>query len=1034
MALNAPKLRVLLAALLISGNQTLSIDQLAERLWGELPPSTARKAIQLYVLRLRRLLGDDTAGPSSLIVTRPDGYLIRLAPDQLDLYRFTTLTESAKEAARAGDLTAELSYLTEALACWRGPALSDVPSESLQREVVAQLAETRLRATERRMQVALDLGRHREIISELVQLTKDHPWQEPFWVQLILALQRSDRLADALDTYRTVHRMFREDLGIDPGEQLQQLHGTLLAGPAEPLPDKEPDRFTAQICQLPAGVRGFVGREGLVEKLNALLTEDGDTADAVVVSGPPGVGKTALALHVAHRLRPLFGDGQLYVNLQGFAADPPLSPGAVLTRFLRALGVPREHVPSDQEDQAALYRSLLAGRNMLVLLDNAAHPEQVRPLLPGQSGCAVLITSRNDLRGLTASEGVVHVPLGVLTPAQARAVLADLVGVDRAAAEPDALDTLARTCAHLPLALRIAGANLAADPHRTISGYTHELTGSGRVGQLAIDGDERSAVRVAFDRSYLSLSEEDRHLFRLLGLVPGADLTAAAAAALTEQTPPVALRALDRLTAANLLHRHAPGRYQFHDLIREYAADRAQDEDIPAALTRIFDFYLHTADAATRMLYPGVARLPRPEAEPVAAPATDAAALRWLDDERSNLFAAVTRAASSPPNYRYAWLLVDVLRGYLQARGDAGDVLAGCEAALVAAGKARDHQAEISVLDILGMIFYNISDYQRAIGYHYRALHSAKQIKNLDAEARALHNLGRVYTQRGQCAQAEECHLQALELSRRSGNRDEECLALNYIGVALTSAGRPATALDWHRQSLELSQEIGNREATYRALNGLGITHWALGELDKAIDCHEQVLAYCREIGQVHGETASLNCLAEANCDAGNYELAMLQATESIGRCIQLGDRRGEAGALEVIATVRDRTGEHAAAIEPFTAALRIAREISFGYGEISILIGLASAHRNLGDAGLALSHAQQAMAKLTDTGLVGLEATALIELANDYQKLGEHCEAQHHIDRAVEAAKSRGQRLVYERAALVREAIAAGSRREAEL
>lgn len=416
-AVNAPKLRVLLAALLVRPNATVSVDQLAERLWGEQAPPTARKSVQLYVLRLRRLLCDDTA-PAPLIHTRPDGYLIRLEPERLDLLRFQRLTEAARDAARAGDRLAELSRLNEALACWRGPALSDVPSESLQREVVAQLAEDRLRATEQRMQVQLALGRHREIISELVQLTKEHPWQEPFWVQLILALQRSDRLADALDTYRTVHRMFGDELGIEPGPQLQRLHRTILAESPEfaaPAGAEEPAP-PLTICQLPADVHRFVGRTDPIDELTGLASaEDDERRRVVVISGPPGVGKTALAVHVAHLLRPRFADGQLYVNLQGHAADPAVAPAVALARFLGALGVSRDRIPGELEDRAALYRSVLSGRKMLLLLDNAAHADQVRPLLPGEPGCTVLITSRNDLRGLTVSPGADQLPLGVLT-------------------------------------------------------------------------------------------------------------------------------------------------------------------------------------------------------------------------------------------------------------------------------------------------------------------------------------------------------------------------------------------------------------------------------------------------------------------------------------------------------------------------------------------------------------------------------------------------------------------------------------------
>lgn len=546
-----PKLRVVLATLLTNANATVTLGQVVERLWGEHPPRTARKTVHLYVSRLRRLLG-----LPDLIRTRPEGYLLQLEEDELDLGRFVA---ARRRAELARDPRERARHLDEALACWRGPALADVPSESLQREVVALLAEERLRVVEWRMQTYLDLGRHAEIVAELVQLTKDHPWQEPLWAQLVLALHRSGRTGDAVDTFHTVRSRLRVELGVEPGEHLRRAHREILTERGEP-----------PVNQLPAGTRGFVGRRDEVARLTRLLQPDDDSTPVVVVSGPPGVGKTALSVRVAHRVRSRFPDGQLYVDMRAHAPDPPLSAGDVLGRFLGALGVPPAGIPADQDERAARYRSLLAGRNMLVLLDNVASPELVRRLLPGVPGCAVLVTSRYDLRGLDASQGVDHVPLGVLSPAESVEVLANLVGPARAAAEPGALADLADACAHLALALRIAGAILAADPHLCVAAFTGELRAAGRLNRLVIDNDEESAVLAAFRHSYRWLRAADQRLFRRLGELPCGLFTAAEAG-----SGPEIGRGLDRLVAAGLLHRHDCGRYELHDLLREFAAEHA---------------------------------------------------------------------------------------------------------------------------------------------------------------------------------------------------------------------------------------------------------------------------------------------------------------------------------------------------------------------------------------------------------------------------------------------------------------------------
>ncbi|MFC7617236.1 BTAD domain-containing putative transcriptional regulator [Actinokineospora soli] len=497
--ITTPKLRVLLAALLVSANRVVPVERLVGYLWDE-PPASARKTVQIYVLRLRRLLGDDPDRPD-VILTRPDGYLVSVADEHLDLSRFTA---AATAAGRTDDPAGQAALLDRAEASWRGPALADVPSDSLRREVGPWLAEERVRAAERRARAYLELGRHAELVGDLVLLTEEHPWREPLWAHLVIALHRSGRQADALATYRAVDQRFRTELGVDVGPELRAAHQAVLSA-------------ERPVGQLPADLRGFAGRHAELAALEALLSAD--DSPVALISGAPGVGKTALAVRAAHRVRSRFPDGQLHADLRGFAAEPALEPAVVLARFLAALGVPPGRVPAELDERAAMFRSVVADRRVLIVLDDAASPAQVRPLLPGVPGCAVLLTSRHDLRGLGVRQALDRVRLSELDPAGALAVLAAQLGPDRCAAEPEAVSRLAALCGYLPLALRIAGAHLSADPYRRVSDYAASLSGPDRLARLSVDGDESSALLSAYTRSCAGLRPDDRTTLRRLASV-----------------------------------------------------------------------------------------------------------------------------------------------------------------------------------------------------------------------------------------------------------------------------------------------------------------------------------------------------------------------------------------------------------------------------------------------------------------------------------------------------------------------------------
>jgi DNA-binding SARP family transcriptional activator len=651
-ALGAAKTRALLATLLVNAGSVMSLDQLADELWGDAPPKTAANQVYGYVMRIRRLLGDPDG---QLVVRRAPGYQLVVAPEDVDAQTFELQVKRGCAALRDGDPAQAATSLAAALALWRGPALIDVPATPLIEAAVARWEEQRLAALEARIDADLACGRHTSLAGEVGDLAREYPLREQFWGQLMLALYRCGRQADALAAYQQVRRVLGTELGIEPGAALCRLHEQILRTDAaldlKPAAAAVGSASTpaATPRQLPTDVAGFTGRADDLAELDALVAKQaGSRAVTIaVLIGTAGVGKTSLAVHWAHRIAAGYPDGQLYVNLHGYSTSPQVSPLEALTQFLRALGVPPDHIPVSVDEAAARFRSLVAGKRLLVVLDNAAAPEQVRPLLPGTPGCLVVVTSRDRLGGLMAGEGAHAHTLRTLRLDDAVALISRMVGAERVRAEPAAAAELALLCAHLPLALRVAAANLASRPRQRISSYVADLAEDDRIVTLEADGDSGTAVRAAFEVSYQRLSDPVRRLFRLLGAAPGAEFVVDAAAALTGATPAEARRLLDRLAGAHLVEEVDEGRYTFHDLLREFAAERARQEerstDLDAAIGRLLDWYLRVTDAAAQLLSSRVLRLPPPPvtAGPPARFNDHVGALAWLDTHRSDLVAAI---------------------------------------------------------------------------------------------------------------------------------------------------------------------------------------------------------------------------------------------------------------------------------------------------------------------------------------------------------------------------------------------------------
>ncbi|ARF73387.1 hypothetical protein B7C62_14745 [Kitasatospora albolonga] len=676
----SPMLRRLLGLLALKHPEPATQQEISDTLWPSGPPGSHQSLVHTYVSQVRRLLEPGGGGPGAVppptVARTPTGYVLRAARNQIDLGHFDDLLDRAERLHRAPDPAAAYESLTRALRWWRGPVLADADPVLSRHPAAVAANERRVRAVLLHADTALLLRRPEEAVPVLGDLVNTEPLHEGLHARLILALASSGEQAAALDVFSRLHDRLDKELGIEPGAEVRDAHLRVLRQQLPlarhlDLPERldRPDRLKRSVtggravvsagpvpAQLPSAAAFYVGRQRQLEVLDLLVPPDpGSRSRVVAVVGAPGVGKTALATHWAHARREHFRDGQLFVDLRGHSRLPPLRTADVLAQFLRALGVPPGRLPADEEEAAALYRTLLADRRLLIVLDNARDAEQVRPLIPGARGCAVVITSRSQLAGLVSNDGARRIGLDVLGPDEGRHLLGSIVGECRAAAEDEAARRLVRACGGLPLAIRIAGANLVAR-NAGIADHTAGLAGDDMLSRLRIEGDRRSTVRSAFDLSYDVLPAGAQRMFRLIALMPGPDLTADGGAALADVTPAESAALLVGLADAHLVRERPVGRFALHGLLRPYARELAGREEAHAARQRLFAWYLHRTEAAARLLRapecaPGA---PDPYAgyagtEPPVAPVFPdrARASEWLDSERENLAAAVLQASAT---------------------------------------------------------------------------------------------------------------------------------------------------------------------------------------------------------------------------------------------------------------------------------------------------------------------------------------------------------------------------------------------------
>jgi DNA-binding SARP family transcriptional activator len=1011
--------RTLLGLLAVRAPEPVPVGEIVDVLWGERPPQSTARLIHVYIGQLRAVLepGRDRRAPARILPWVPGGYQLHLGADGLDAAGFARLATQARQAQLDGDRDLARTRYAAALALWRGPAAADCGDRLRRHPAATALAARRVAVALAYADLALDTGHVEDVADLLRPLAAAEPLDEALAARMVLALAGRGQQAAALQLYEQTRQRLADDLGVEPGPELRgaQLRVLRQQVPAAPA---EPPATAAAPAQLPAAAGGFTGRTGHVAWLDRLLDRDVSADDSLlaVITGTAGVGKTALAVHWARRARGRFPHGQLFANLHGYAAGPSLRPIEALSRFLHALGVPAEQVPTEVDEAAALYRSMTSDKRLLIVLDNAHSADQVRPLLPGGPGCAVLITSRDRLAGLVARDGAHRLELDVLTADEAHALLARLIGADPVAAEPEATVELATLCARLPLAMRIAAANLDGR-NRPIASYATRLRTGNRLAYLQIAGDREAAVHAAFDLSYLALPEPARRLFRLLGLVPGPDVTAETSAALAATGVADVRDLLDRLAAAHLVDQPAPGRYALHDLLRLYAADRAateeSDADRQAATARLYDHYLHTADNAARLLYSQMLRLPLPPARFSSATtfADDKGAAAWLDAESPNMLAALGHAASHGPR-QMAWLLADTLRGYFNLHCLKVDWLGAARTALAAAEAENDLWAQAAGQLSIGTLYWIEDNYPKAIERYQRALALAVEAGWPEAQGAIHGNVGAVYQLAGQPERAAQHLAEALAINRQTGWLAGQAATLKNLSDLYLQLGRLAGAADHAAQSAALFVRIGSPNGVALALGAQGEACQALGRLAEAAAHQTRAMESHRAIGHPGAEANARYHLAAVYRDTGRLDTALEFALAGLAQVREAGESNNEPAALIILASIQHRLGDERQAIDHYQQALRITRGTGNHYAEVDALIGLAETRTDTGEYDRARAHAQGALTMARRTGYRLLEGRAHTALAAIHLRERRLDAAVEHAEQAVTNHRETGYRL----------------------
>ncbi|MFI5889592.1 AfsR/SARP family transcriptional regulator [Actinoplanes sp. NPDC051513] len=947
LSLGPAQQRVILAVLLLHANRPVDRDRLVTAVWGEAAPAYAVNLLQKHISALRRILEPDRDPRSrtGLITWIDVGYQLNIAPGGLDLHDFEAAVRQAHQARAAHDLPATAEALRAALALWRGLPFAGLGSPLLDTER-DRLLEMRADVQQDRIHADLELGRDASIVAELRQLVAEHPLRERPHRLLMLALYRAGRQADALTAYHDARRHLREQLGVEPGPELAHLHQQMLK--ADPALDlaivREPGRsaqastepaddgtaLRPRPAQLPHGTADFVGRAKALSQLNALLGDDGTAGGRALVitaiSGTAGVGKTALAVHWSHQIRRRFPDGQLYVNLRGFDPNgPPMNPGEAIRGFLDALGVPEHKIPTGIDSQSGLYRSLLADRRGLILLDNAHDAEQVRPLLPGAPGCLVLITSRSDLPGLVAAEGARPVAIDLLSVDEARALLRRRLGAARTEAEPRELDEIIELCARLPLALTVVAARAASHPQFSLRDLAEELRESASRLDIFEEGDRATDVRCVFSWSYHKLGARAARVFRLMGLQAGPEITTRATASLAGIALDEARPALVELARTHLVTERAPGSFVLHDLLRAYATELAHAHDPPAehdeALRRVLDHYVQTGYQALRLLNPHhydaiTVPSPRPGVTPERITGIRQAR-SWFTGQYPVLLAALRQGFDGGLTDE-VWYLTCVLWPFLEYHG----LWLESQTALQAAHLSADPRRSALAHRLLGRAYSKAGRYAEADGHLRQALERYRMLDDLAGQAEAFRDLALKLDRQESHREALAAAEQSLRLFRAAGHAIGQARAENAIGWFHNKLGDHETALVHCREALALQTRLGDRPGQAETLDSLGYIYLKLRDWAKARVSYERALELYHEFDDRYDEAETLVSLGDTLQAAGSSG----EAYAAWRKALSILDQLRQPYADRLRANLERKLGGDGGAVSAFGAALDEAR------------------------------------------------------------------------------------------------------------